>query len=126
ISDYNNHTMKNQLADVSTLELELNNLRESTINAVWRQWHALGATAVIKTPARAVVDPEALVWMSLTLSKYEPRLTDLVASWTLLNSDLLSVQRINNLAAHFPDATHQHVIALARLLYEQGKDHRWK
>lgn len=99
---------------------------EATTEVVWRQWSAVGAMASVSTHATALVDPEALVMMSLTLAPSEPRLGDLVADWTIRNSDLLSVQRMRNLADRYPAMTQARLRGLARIAVSDGKDHRWK
>ena len=52
----------------------------------------------------ALVDPEALVLVSLGLLDHERRLGDLLHDWGARNSDLLSVQRIKNLARDYPES----------------------
>jgi hypothetical protein len=103
-------------------------LKSATIDALWRQWATLGAAASVSRRATAVVDPEALVLASLWFRGAEPRLGDLLAAWTLLNSHLLSVQRIKNLAAIVPQTVRlqvqQGLSALARLAHDTGKDFR--
>jgi hypothetical protein len=101
-------------------------ISRATIDVVWRQWSAIGGMATTKHRAKSLVDPEALVLISLTLLPTEPRLGDLVADWTARNSDLLSVQRLRNLERRYPTATRERLQRLARVALEEGKDHRWK
>jgi hypothetical protein len=101
-------------------------LTKATVDIAWRQWSALGGTASVRQRATALVDPEALVLVSLALDAAEPRLTDLVADWMTRNSDLLSVQRMRNLAKGYPEETQARLGHLARIAYEDAKDHRWK
>jgi hypothetical protein len=100
-------------------------LREATLNVIWRQWRSLGGMTSGR-PATSLVDPEALVLTSLVLEPFELRLRDVVPDWAALNSDLLSVQRIRNLAARYPVAVQEQLAAFARIAFEEGKDHRWK
>ncbi len=100
-------------------------LREATLNALWRQWATLGASAAADRPARAAIDPEALILASLNFVDEEPRLSDMIAHWGILNSALLSVQRIKNLADRFPREASARLPAVARLLSDDGKDARW-
>jgi hypothetical protein len=101
-------------------------ITRATTEVVWRQWTALGGMASAKRRARSLVDPEALVLISLTLAESEPRLQDVVGDWTARNSDLLSVQRMRNLADRYPAATQERLGGLARIALEEGKDHRWQ
>jgi hypothetical protein len=56
----------------------------------------------------------------------EPRLDDLVSDWTALNADVLSVQRMRNLTSRYPPSTRMRLPALARIAFQEAKDHRWK
>jgi hypothetical protein len=110
----------------ANLEPIAERLRRSVLDVLWQQWHALGAQAAGKGRAHAIVDPEALVMMSLVLMHEERRLGDLVQSWTARNSDLLSVQRVKNLAADYPEIARQRLAWFARIAVAQGKDMRWR
>ena len=119
-------------------------LRDALLDAVWRQWRVLGAgassrAARAKAPGapddvrrhlHAVVDPEALVLVSLVLLDHERRLGDLLHDWGARNSDLLSVQRMKNLTADYPDPVHAplaHRVAwFAAVARDVGKDLRWR
>jgi hypothetical protein len=115
-----------QQKQIANLEPFAERLRRSVLDVLWQQWHALGAQAAGKGRAHAIVDPEALVMMSLILMDEERRLGDLVQSWTVQNSDLLSVQRAKNLAADYPESARQGLAWFARIALTQGKDMRWR
>lgn len=94
---------------------------------MWLQWRALGAQTATRADARSMVDPEALVLMSLALTTTEPRLRDVMADWVVLNASLLGVQRIKNLIAHHPgDDVQARVGAFAYLVLSEAKDVRWR
>jgi hypothetical protein len=99
---------------------------DAVLDALWRQWAALGAGAAAGGTAHAVVDPEALVMASLWFLDDESRLGDVLASWVVLNAGLLSMQRLRNVAALFPTDAQDRVKGVARLALERGKDFRWK
>ena len=73
-----------------------------------------------------MVDPEALVLVSLTLCEHEPRLADFLSGWAAANSSLLSIQRMRNLAADYLPDTRHRLVEFARTALDSGKDHRWK
>src|SRR3989442_6664519 len=98
----------------ANLEPFAERLRRSVLDVRGQQWHALGAQAAGKGRTHAIVDPEALVMMSLILMDEERRLGDLVQSWTVQNSGLLSVQRAKNLAADYPEGARQRLAWFAR------------
>lgn len=118
------------------LERLATTLRRAVLQLAWRQWRALGAGASGRSSGtdagrlHSVVDPEALVLISLMLVEDERRLADLLHDWTVQNSDLLSVQRVKNLRADYPDSTRAvitHRLAwLATVALDEGKDLRWR
>lgn len=119
-------------------------LRRAVLDVVWRQWRSLGAGAVVRPGARAasraergaghdlhtLVDPEALVLVSLVLLHDERRLGDLMHDWGARNSDLLSVQRVKNLEADYPEPVRgplaQRLAWFATVARDAGKDLRWR
>ena len=74
-------------------------LRAAAVRAAWRQWSAIFTLAVDEQRARAIVDPEALVIVSIGLRRYEPRLWRACRAWARVGARLLSVQRTKNLAS---------------------------
>jgi len=99
---------------------------ESAIDSAWVQWRSLGSLITAPKPARSMVDPEALVLASLTLRDHERRLWDVLASWAVTGSRLLSVQRIKNLASKYPGRTSDRLAEFARIALLEGGDHRWR
>jgi len=75
---------------------------------------------------RSTVDPEALLLFSCALRDDEPRLWDLVAGLLATASSLLSVQRVRNLAAHYPERVRGVLAEAAAIAATDGKDARWK
>lgn len=101
-------------------------LQEVLLDAVWRQWAALDSPAMEKTSAKATIDPEALILVSLGLIEEERRLWDLLSWWGRTSSSLLSVQRIKNLAGKFGETAESRLGEFAHVAYEEGNDARWK
>ncbi|MEZ4457146.1 MAG: hypothetical protein R2882_11450 [Gemmatimonadales bacterium] len=101
-----------------------NEYREGAAAYLWRQWKAIGASVSSPNPARPIVDPEALILMSLWAADYERRLSDMVWSWTLVNSSLISIQRLRNLKNSFPVVVRQRLASLAEARVA-AKDPRW-
>ncbi|HEY5060146.1 MAG TPA: hypothetical protein VII52_01360 [Gemmatimonadaceae bacterium] len=110
-------------------------LRSTVLRVVWRQWRELGAGAAGGSESgghqlRALIDPEALVLISLMLIRDERRLSDVLYDWAVQNSDLLSVQRLKNLETDYPapvqgPLTHR-LSWFAMVALDEGKDSRWK
>jgi hypothetical protein len=74
-------------------------LVEAAVDALWRQWRAIGGAAA-GGPASAQVDPEVLCLASLALESHESRLWTVMIDWLRLGSGLVSVQRLRNVKRH--------------------------
>lgn len=108
------------------LDRAIDRLTAAACNALWRQWAAIGAPAHADESAQAVVDPEALILLSLALHDVDYRLGDMLAWCAAHRSDLISVQRLKTLLRAYPSATETRLSGFAQLAYDVGKDHRWQ
>jgi hypothetical protein len=100
---------------------------DTAVDVAWAQWGALTATAVpMEQPrVRSIVDPEALILLSLAVRDRERRLNDLLAGWARAGSSLLSIQRLKTLAKAYPEAVREQVPDFARYAADAG-DRRWR
>jgi hypothetical protein len=100
---------------------------DTAVEAAWAQWGVLTAAAVPVERRRVwtIVDPEALVLLSLAARSRERRLDDLLAGWARAGSALLSVQRLRTVAKTFPTPVREQVGDFARYAAEAG-DPRWR
>lgn len=64
---------------------------------LWDQWGQLGVQAPSTRRDHWAADPEALLLLTLEVGREEPRLTDEVLDWLVVNERLISVQRLRNL-----------------------------
>jgi len=101
-------------------------LREATAGAAWIQWQALGGQAAAPRAPQAIVDPEALVLVSLWLVDHQPRVRDFVAGFAEVGSRLLSVQRLKRALQLFPSDSGERMAGFAAQVASHGKDPRWK
>jgi len=101
--------------------------RQTAVETAWVQWAALTSAAVPMKLQRAhsIVDPEALVLISLAMQDRERRLSDLLAAWAHDASFLLSVQRINSLVPAYPAKVRARLRDFAALSVGFG-DRRWQ
>jgi hypothetical protein len=101
--------------------------RETAVQVCWAQWIAVGSMAS-PTGSRSVesiIDPEALVLLSLRLVNQERRLWDFVSWWADVGAGLTSLQRLRALLARSPaDTTHDAFRQFARMAADAG-DARW-
>lgn len=111
-------------------EMTLSSLKERLgeigARAAWAQWSALGAGTLHEGgSASAIIDPEALLLLSLHLIPEERRLRDLARWWAEVGSGLLSVQRTKTLAKDFPADVQERLHEFSRWATRAG-DKRWK
>jgi hypothetical protein len=93
----------------------------------WRQWRSLAAAGlpIGERPVAAIIDPEALVLLSLAVRQSERRLDDQLLWWAAAGTSLMSVQRMRTLLADFPERLREEVAWFAAMAVDAG-DHRWK
>ncbi len=103
-----------------------NELTKAVLEAVWIQWRSIGTLIESERFSRSLVDPEALLLMSLNLGHHEKRLWDVTDSWARNGSQLFSIQRLKNLQNTFPQITRDRLAEFAWKAKIEGKDQRWR
>ena len=101
-------------------------LRNAAVRAAWRQWSTIFTLAVDERRASAIVDPEALLLISIGLREHEPRLWRVSRAWARVGARLLSVQRTKNLAREFTGDISSGLAEFAWIAEVEGNDMRWK
>ncbi|MCU0646440.1 MAG: hypothetical protein MUF00_00475 [Gemmatimonadaceae bacterium] len=101
-------------------------LETLTTRVAWSQWRAIGGSAAARGAWTPIVDPEALVLVSLFLRDREPRLREVLASWVSENAPLLSVQRLKNLRSRYPSALHQRIAEFSQEARALSRHPRWQ
>lgn len=81
--------------------------RRTALQATWAQWSAITHTASLAADqdVTSVVDPEALLLLSLTLWNDEHRLRDLCFAFAKQAAKLLSVHRAQEVCTAFPESS---------------------
>lgn len=64
----------------------------------WRQWGQMGVAVSVDQRDGWAIDPEALLLFTFEIGRDDPRLFDEVLDWLVGNAQLISVQRLRNLA----------------------------
>ncbi|HLK00287.1 MAG TPA: hypothetical protein VKU39_10325 [Streptosporangiaceae bacterium] len=86
--------------------MQISEIRDSVgqglLDFAWRQWAQIGVSATVKGTDRWAVDPEALILFTIGIARCDPRLFDEMLDWMAFNHELLSTQRLRNLAGRFP------------------------
>jgi len=75
---------------------------QGLLDFAWRQWAQIGVSATVEGTDRWTVDPEALILFTIGIGRRDPRLFDEMLDWMAFNHELLSMQRLRNLAGRFP------------------------
>src|SRR5215469_15025819 len=75
---------------------------QGLLDFAWRQWAQIGVSATVKGVDRWAVDPEALILFTIGIARRDPQLFDEMLDWMAFNHELLSAQRLRNLARRFP------------------------
>jgi hypothetical protein len=91
-------------------------VHERILALVWRQWSAIGVPGYSDAEETGVVDPEALLLLTMTVGRWDMRLFDEALRWLRANGVLLNVQRLKNLARGSGDTAKATLAAVAELL----------
>jgi hypothetical protein len=75
---------------------------QGLLGFAWRQWAQIGVSATVRGTDHWAVDPESLILFTIGIARHDPRLFDEMLDWMALNHELLSTQRLRNLARRFP------------------------
>lgn len=100
---------------------------DAAVDLAWAQWAALAPIATPSTSVRprSMIDPEALVLLSLGVQDRERRLADVLTAWARVAASLMSVHRIKTLAATYPKSFQARVAGFGTRAANAG-DKRWR
>jgi len=100
--------------------------QELLLNFLWRQWSALGVAGHSRGEDHWVIDPEALLLVTCTLGRHEPRLFDEVLDWLRENGWLINILRLKRILRKEKFAGAR-VLAVVAGLMSKGTDvTKWK
>jgi hypothetical protein len=106
------------------MNTSLNEFKETVLEQLlallWRQWSAIGVSGYSSSEESKVVDPEALLLLTLTVARYDARIFDEVLDWLVVNGDFLNVQRLQNLVKQFDFQAKAELSAVAELLGQKS------
>lgn len=113
------------------MKTSLNEFKEAVLDQLlallWRQWSAIGVSGYSGSEETKVVDPEALLLLTLTVARYDARLFDEVLDWLVVNGDFLNVQRLQGLVKQFNFQATAELSAVAELLGQKSSAAlKWK
>jgi len=74
-------------------------IRDRLLLFLWRQWAQLGlASAQVETRDNWITDPEALLLLTATLGRWDPRLFDEAIDWLVKNARFFNLPRLKSLS----------------------------
>lgn len=100
--------------------------QETLLDFLWREWTAVGVAGQNRVAPHHVVDPEALLLITCTVGRYDPRLFDEVMDWMVKNGRFVNVQRLRNILRKEAFRGGPVIAAVAEWLGQQGATTKWK
>ncbi len=80
------------------MKMQLNtfkeNFLEGALTHLWNQWSILGVSGAGETTDLGIVDPEALILLSISFAEHDLRLFDELLSWLVENGGLINTKRL--------------------------------
>lgn len=102
-------------------------VRDHLLGLLWRKWSALGVAGYSSGEETKVIDPEALLLLTLTVARHDPRLFDEVLAWLEVNGGFLNIQRLHNLLKQYDFQSKPQVGAVAEWLGRKSSHTlKWK
>ena len=96
------------------------------LDFLWRQWSALGVAGQVRANDDWVVDLEALLLLTCTVGRYDPRLFDEMLDWLQANGWLINVMRLKRILRVEKFAGEQVLAAVAGVLAKGTETPKWK
>lgn len=72
-------------------------LLESLLRFLWRQWSALGVAGYARSDDNWMIDPEALLLFSTEVARHDARLFDEIFDWLRVNGGWINLQRLGRM-----------------------------
>lgn len=114
---------------LSDASVEAEQLAETAaVRICWDQWATLGASARGGGSAgsKSIIDPEALILLSVSVWDSEKRLGDMVRWWASVGTPLTSVQRFRTVSKDLPPTMADRATAGFATLAVEAGHRRWK
>ena len=96
------------------------------LDYLWRQWSALGVAGQTQAANNWIIDPEALLLLTCTVGRSDPRLFDEVLDWLQVNGWLINVMRLKRILRTEKFAGEPVLAAIAGWLAKGAEAPKWK
>jgi hypothetical protein len=101
-------------------------LRGSLLDWLWSQWTTLGVAGASAVEERGLIDPEALILVSCTLGRWDPRLFDEVLDWLTVNGRFVSGARLKRLLKAHAFQSGRVLAAVSSILRQSERRLDWR
>ena len=101
-------------------------LLEGTLRLVSQHWRVLGVQVEADPAPHAAVDVESLLWCTLGVGRFEPRLFEQVEEWLATYSKYVNIGRLKLIGPAGRDIRWPILLALAGKLKERTRDPKWQ
>lgn len=102
-------------------------IRERLLSFLWRQWAQLGlASAEVARRDGWAIDPEALLLLTCTAGRWDPRLFDEAIDWTNKNSRFINIPRLKSLLKRYGFRSGQICGAIINIIISENRRLTWR
>jgi len=101
-------------------------LADRTLDLLWRQWDALGVAGTTPPETKCVIDPEALLLVTATIARWDPRLFDEVLDWLMRNGRYINGIRLKRLLEKYGFAGGRVLEVASVLLKNRDRRRHWR
>jgi hypothetical protein len=93
---------------------------------LWQRWCALGVFGNVEPVKGQIIDPEALILLTSSIGRCDPRLFDEMMDWLSINWELVNVSRLNFMLRRYSWQGNNALGALANwMIQDKGKKTKW-
>lgn len=110
----------------NSLQYYREQIADRVLTFLWNQWSRIGVAAGTTTGGRTVIDPEALLLLTLECSRRDPRVFDEVLDWLHTNGRWINVTRLDSLLGADNACAPTLVGAVAAALAEIDRTPKWR
>ncbi len=113
--------MRKQLQDFNT------ELVTRVIHFLWRQWGQIGlASASVEPRDGWAVDTEALLLLSSSYARHDPRLFDEIMDWLVKNASFVNIPRLKSLLRRYEFAGQNTIAAVGAAVMKNNRRLNWR
>ncbi|MFO7735600.1 MAG: hypothetical protein R6W70_05220 [bacterium] len=102
-----------------------NNFNKELLKLLWSHWSALGV-AGYGEKVKQMLDPEALILMTASVGRNDPRLFDAMIEWMMENERMINVNRMQRLMEKESFRCENVIAAVAGIISKTGNRTKWK